>query len=246
MNFDNLRAKHLKEKDISDGLITLKMNTPKLIDCKNNADIAVIHEQKPAEDVDEYCYIHSVFNDEATAMICNEFRLDFLKKSKAVDLSYYYFAADKNSKVYLYDFKKTFAQKETILHLIEQWESSICDAKYCIEKTREYKLANSDIYIGVITENNDTERRNIELAIILYPEPIPDNIPSSIKSKRLANYSTKISEARALREFDKGKVTISGVTYHYDIRTFINKKHEMYFIDGILNPEITDLAICSE
>ena len=36
MNFDDLRAKRLKEKDISDGLITLKTNTPKLIDCKNN------------------------------------------------------------------------------------------------------------------------------------------------------------------------------------------------------------------
>ena len=87
MNFDDLRAKRLKEKDISDGLITLKMNTPKLIDCKNNADIAVIHEQKPAEDVDEYCYIHSVFYDEATAMICNEFRLDFLKKSGRTGLT---------------------------------------------------------------------------------------------------------------------------------------------------------------
>lgn len=246
MNFDDLRAKRLKEKHVSDGLFTLKTNKPMLVDSENNGHIVVIHEQKPVEDVDEYCYIHSVFNDGATAMVCNEYRLDFLKKSKAVDLSYYYFAADKNSKVYLYDFKKTLVQKDIIIKLIEQWQSSISDAKYCIEKTEEYKLANSDIYIGVITENNDTERRNIELAKILYPEPIPDNIPSSIKSKRLANCSTQISEAKALREFDKGTVTISGVTYHYDIRTFTNKKHDMYFIDGILNPEITDPTIYSE
>lgn len=89
----NLRAKPLKQKEISeDNIFKLAANSPKQIDKSNNRHIAYIFESKENENL----YIHSQFNDDAFAIICNEFVLNFIENSKKVDLSYYYFA-DNNS-----------------------------------------------------------------------------------------------------------------------------------------------------
>lgn len=232
---ENLRAKRVKEKHLKDNVFELTKNTPVQINKENNLHAAHIHE----EDEDEDCFIRSQFCDESCAMICKEFCLNFLKDPKKVDLSYYYFSEDKKAIVYLYDMKKTFAGIDVIIHLIEQWQSSIGDAKYCVD-TVAYKLTDSDIHIGVITENNDTERRNNELQSILHPETLPDGIPSFVKSQRKADTADQIARAKILTGFDKGKVTIGGITYDYDVRTFVDKKHNMYFKNGLLEQQVIE------
>lgn len=228
---NNSRAKAVKEHEIKDGVFELKKNTPKLITKENNSHVAHILEQNEGEN----CFVHSQFCDEAFALICHEFYLNFYEDPKRADLSYYYFAENETATVYLYDIKKTFAGVDVIIHLIEQWKSSICDAKYCVEKA-DYQLTYPDIHIGVITENNDIERRNRELRSILYPEPdpLPEGLPTFIMSKHQANTADQIAKAKILTGFDKGKVTIGGITYDYDVRIFINKEHHMYFNDGLL------------
>lgn len=232
----NLRAEPVKGHEINGGVFELKKNTPKLIGKENNPHTAHIREETEDED----CFIHSHFRDEAFAIICKEFYLNFYKDPKRVDLSYYYFSEDKNAAAYLYDMKKTFAGLDVIIHLVEQWKSSICDAKYCVDKTETYQLAYPGIHIGVITEHNDTERRRRELQPILHPEPIPEDLPSFIKSKRRANTADRISKAKILDGFDEGKVTIGGITYDYDVRTFIDKEHHMYFKDGVLEQQTVE------
>lgn len=228
---NNLRAKAVKKHEIKDGVFELKNNTPKLINKKHNSHVAHILEQNEGEN----CFVHSQFCDEAFAMICHEFYLNFYEDPPKVDLSYYYFAENGTAIVYLYDMKKTFAGVDVMIHLIEQWKSSICDAKYCVDKA-DYQLTYPNIHIGVITENNDIERRNNELRPILYPEPdpLPEGLPTFIMSKHQANTAGQIPIAQVLAGFDEGKVTISGVTYHYDVRIFVEKKHHMHFNDGFL------------
>ena len=227
---ENLRAKPIKNENIENGIFDLKKNTPVQINKENNFHIAHIHEENENED----CFIHSKFCDDAFAMICKEFYLNFYTNPKKVDISYYYFAEDKTATVYLYDMKKTFAGIDSIINLIEQWKSSICDAKYCMSKTDIYQLTDSNIHIGVITEDNDTERRNNELRPILHPESLPNELPSFVKSQHRADTAGQLAKAKILAGFDIGKVTIDGITYDYDIRTFVEKKHDMYFNNGLL------------
>ncbi len=232
-----LRAKIVNEKDIKDGCFSLISNTPRLIDRKNNLHTAHIHEGKEKED----CYIRSRFTDESMAIICFEFKLNFFENPKKVDLSYYYLGEDKSSCAYLYDFKKTFAGIDDMIHLVEQWKSSIIDAKYCFEKLEEYNFSVSDdIRLGVITENDDIVRRKYELEQLMHKSIIPDSIPSYIKSQRRADISDSINKSKLLAGFSEGKVTIKGNTYKYDTRMFKNKKHEMIFCDGKLKKQKID------
>lgn len=229
-----LRAKPVKKKEIKNNIFDLKPNNPKQIDVNNNSHIAHIYELKESENVDEHLYIHSEFTDDASAMIGNEFYLNFLENSKKVDMSYYYFSSDKKVTVYLYDMKKTFAGIETIIHLIEQWKGSIADSKSCIEQLEGYKLLK--IQIGVITENDDSERRKYEIESVLNKAKHKENenIPSFMVHQRHADNVNNMVKAKMLNGFIDGKITICGCTYSYDVREFTNKRHDMWFKDGFL------------
>ena len=227
-----LRAKKVKRAEINDGVFVLKKNKPKVITQSNNNHNAKISEEQE----DEHCYIHSEFTDDSFAMIGNEFCLNFMDPPKKVDMSYYYFNKSKSA-AYLYDMKKSFVEIDVILHLYEQWKFSIYDAKYCINMPDEFTITDSDIHIGVITENNDIEVRNKNLREILYPAPSEPDIPNFIQHKRYANRIDLIEKAKVLTGFDEGKVTIRGITYNLDVRTFKNKEHHMFFKDGVLLPQ---------
>lgn len=229
---ERLRAKTVKKKEIENNIFNLKTNTPKLINKSNNSHIAYIHETKEAEKVDEHLFIHSKFTDDATAMVGNEFCSNFLDNPKKVDMSYYYFSSDKKVTVYLYDMKKTFAGIDVIIHLIEQWKGSIADAKSFMEQLEDYEI--SHIQIGLITEDNDIERRKREIEPILNSNKHQENIPSFMVHQYRADNANNIAKAKILKGVIDGKVTIRGFTYNYDVREFINKKHDMYFEDGIL------------
>jgi len=232
---NNLRAKPVKVKEINNDIFELIKNRPRQINKNNNSHIAHLYEDKE----DEHLYLHSKFNDEACAMLCHEFYLNFVEQPKKVDLSYYYFSeknfSEKNKvSVYLYDLKKTFSGIDVMIDLIEQWKSSLIDAKYCIDKLDEYEI--QDIHVGVITENNKIECRKQDLDLILHPDSLEcnRNVSSSVQSKRNASTSDIIAKAKILKGFDEGKVELCGVTYQYDIRLFHEKKHDMSFVDGIL------------
>ncbi len=236
-SLDNLRATKIKQKDLINGVFTLQKNQPKMIDKDNNEHIARIDEEKEGETI----FIHSKFDDNSSAMIGNEFCLNFLKNSQKTDFSYYYFSEDKKVIVYLYDMKKTFAGIDVIIHLIEQWKSSIRTARYCISELQSYEL--STIYIGVITEDNDCKRREQEIKSIMEQEIEPimevkknsDRMPSFIQSQYRADNSDKIKKAKILEGFLDGKITILGNTYEYNIITFDdNKECHMCFHNGIL------------
>lgn len=233
---NSLRATTVKKNEINNNIFKLQKNTPKQISKQNNSHSAHIHEENEGET----CFVHSTFSDDAIAMICNEFYLSSCKNPKRLDLSYYYFAKDKTIMIYLYDMKKIFAGVHNIIRLIEQWKSGICYAKYCTAKISGYQLSDDNIHLGVITENNDIERRNRELQPILHPEPSPGGLPSFISSKHRANTADQISKAKVLTGFDVGNITIGGITYSYDVRTFVDKKHYMYFNDGILEQQIVE------
>ena len=229
---ENLRAKPIKSKAVKDGKFILNKNTPIQVAKKDDSCIVVLYE----ENEDETCYIHSQFNDDSFAIIGKEFYLNFYDDPAKVDLSYYYFSENKSVVVYLYDIKKTFSGIDVLIHLIGQWKSSICDAKYCVNKTEEYNIDNqSDIHIGVITEDNNVEKRNQELQKFLDPEPVPDKLPSYFKMQHQADSAADIRKRKLLSRFHEGKVIIDGQTYTYDIRLFDKKKHDMFFIDGVLN-----------
>lgn len=231
-SLNNLRATKVKQKDLKNGVFILQKNTPKLIDKDNNEHIARIDEQKEGETV----FIHSEFDDEASAMIGNEFCLNFLKDSQKTDLSYYYFSEDKKVIVYLYDMKKTFAGINVIIHLIEQWHNSIRTAYYCIGELPNYEI--SAVCIGVITENNDVESRKKEIEPIMEVKKNFDRLPSFMQSKYYADNYDKIKKAKILDGFLEGKITILGNTYEYDIITFDdNKECHIYFKNGILKNE---------
>ena len=59
-------------------------------------------------------------------------------------------------------------------------------------------------------------------------------VSTGSKHKQAAVRSNLIAKAKVLEGFDEGKVTIRGITYNYDIRTFDDKEHHMFFTDGIL------------
>lgn len=227
-----ISAKPIKENELGeDNVFELKRNTPKQITKDNNAHVAHILEDKE----NEHLYIHSAFEDNEFAVICNEFALNFLKDPKRVDLSYYFFSETNQVTVFLYDMKKTFAGIDVLIHLVEQWKSSIDDAEYCIKKLSDYgNYEIADIFIGVITEDNDAERRNKEIASLSSPDSTEPNIPSFIKSKHLANTADNIRKANLLKGLDEGRITISGKTYSVDVRVFIDKRYDMYFERGRL------------
>lgn len=228
-SLNKLRADKVKLKDLDNGAFVLQKNIPKLINKDNNEHIARIDEQKEGEAV----FIHSEFNDEASAMIGNEFCLNFLKDSKKVDFSYYYFSKDETVIVYLYDMKKTFAGIDDIIHLIEQWQNSIRTAYYCIDELPNYEI--SAVCIGVITENNDVECRKKEIEPIMEVKKNFDRLPSFMQSKYSADNYDKIKKAKILDGFLEGEITILGNTYEYGIITFDdNKECHMYFHNGIL------------
>jgi hypothetical protein len=229
-SLDNLRATKVKLKDLNNnGVFNLQKNTPKMIDKNNNKHIARIDEEKEQEVI----FIHSEFDDESAAMIGNEFCLNFLKNSQKTDFSYYYFSEDKKVIVYLYDMKKTFAGIDVIIHLIEQWQNSIRTACYCIDELQCYKL--SAICIGVITEDNDCERRTKEIESIMEVKKNLDRLPSFMQSQYYANNYDKIKKAKIFDGFLDGKITILGNTYEYSVITFDdNKECHLYFHNGIL------------
>ncbi len=226
---NNLRATKVKPKDLDNGVLILQKNTPKLIDKGNNGHIARIDEKKEGEVV----FIHSKFDDDSSAMIGNEFCLNFLKDSQKTDFSYYYFSEDKKVIVYLYDMKKTFAGIDVIIHLIEQWQNSIRTAHYCIDELKNYEI--SAIYIGVITEDNDCERRTQEIEPIIETKKKFDRLPSFMQSQYRANNYDKIKKAKILDGFLDSKITILGTTYEYNVIMFDNnKEYHMHFHNGIL------------
>lgn len=226
---DNLRAKAVKQKEISDNnIFELWTNTPKQINIFNNSHIAHIFESSENENL----YIHSQFNDNAFAIICNEFFLNFIENSKKVDFSYYYFAEKNNVSIFLYDMKKSFSGIDMIIHLVEQWIQSLKTAQACVVQLDNYYI--DTIQLGIITENNDVVRRKRELEPILHPEIVSSNVSSFIASKRKANTSDIIAISKLLKGFDEGKITINGCTYEYDVRLFSNQEHHMYFYDGVL------------
>lgn len=219
----SLRATKVKSKDLNGKEFILKPNSPKLIDKANNEHVAHIYEK----DTQEHLYIYSTFDDDSSAMIANEFCLNFIKSSKKVDFSYYYFSEDNKVTVYLYDMKKTFTEVDVILHLIEQWKNSIRTAQYCIDELKDYEKEceiSADIYIGVITENNSVERRKETIEPILEAKKNPDRLPSFMQSKYNAENYDNIKKAEILAGFLDGKVEILKTTYKYDVREFDDKK----------------------
>jgi len=228
-SLNKLRATKVKQKELKDGVFILQKNQPKMIDKDNNEHIARMEEEKEGETV----FIHSKFDNDSSAMIGNEFCLNFLKDSQKTDFSYYYFSEDKKVIVYLYDMKKTFAGIDVIIHLIEQWQNSIRTARYCIGELQSYEL--SAICIGVITEDNDCERRTKEIEPIMEVKKNLDRLPSFMQSQYYANNYDKIKKAKIFDGFLEGKITIFGNTYEYSVIMFDdNKECHMYFHNGIL------------
>lgn len=231
-SLNNLRTTKVKSKNLDNGVFILQKNNPILIDKDNNEHIARIDEQKEGETV----FIHSEFDDDSSAMIGNEFCLNFLKNSQKVDFSYYYFSEDKKVIVYLYDMKKTFAGLDVIIHLIEQWQNSIRTAYYCIGELQNYEI--SAICIGVITEDNNVERRIKEIEPILEVKKNFDRLPSFMQSKYNADNFDKIKKAKILAGFLDGEITILGNTYKYNVIMFDdNKECNIYFNNGILQTD---------
>ncbi len=224
----NIRAKHPKANEIINNRYELAKNKLIQIDSTYNNCTFYIHERSENESL----LIHSSINDKSDIIIGNEFQLNFIENSKKVDLSLMHLSTNKKVTIYLYDMKKTFAGIDTIIKLIEQWKQSIIDMEYCVSKLDAYSI--SSIQIGVVTEDNDIERRRREILPILNNDTQSDSVPSFIKSKHNASKSSNIAKAKVLEGFLDGNITIRGVTYKYDIRIFQQKKCHMYFNDGIL------------
>lgn len=128
--------------------------------------------------------------------------------------------------------KKSFSGINMIIHLVEQWIQSIKTAQACVVQLDSYYI--DTIQLGIITENDDVDRRKRDLEPILHPETVSSNVSSFIASKRKASTSDIIAKSKLLKGFDEGKVTINGCTYEYDVRLFSNQEHHMYFYDGVL------------
>lgn len=227
---EELRATKLKPKEIKNNAFILQQNQPKQIDFKHNNVILLIKEEKENEEL----FIHSSFDGDEFAIIGKEYCLNFMNNPPKVDLTYIFMTKEKKAIIYLYDMKKTFAGVDVVLKLIEQWTSSISTVQYCIEQLEEYEI--SVINIGVITENDAVERRHREITDILSKAkaPMPIDMPSFMKSKYSADNVEYEKRAKILDGFLDGKVTIKDHTYNYDVRTFINKKFDMFFDNGII------------
>ena len=91
------RAKPIKIKNLRDDVLFLEKNTPKIINHSNNSHVLCVEEEKE----NEKCFIHSLFNDDAYAIVAKEFYLKNKDKPKRVDVSYYYFSTDYNVIAYL-------------------------------------------------------------------------------------------------------------------------------------------------
>ena len=229
INGEILNIKKIKLGDVDKIFTFCDNHQPRIINRANNDDIICICEKKENEDL----YVHSTFDDDGFAIIGNEYYLfNFLKQPKAVDMSYYYIGVDDKVKIYLYDMKKSFVGEHEMEDIIEQWAQSIRTAKACFIQLKECKI--NDVKIGVITENNDIERRKRELKKILNSEPVSTKLLSYMQKQRKADQSGNIPKAELLKGFDEGKVTIDGVTYEFDVREFVDKKHDMYFVNGEL------------
>lgn len=225
---DGLRAAKLKPKEIKDNFFILEKNKPKQINFEHNDVILLIKE----EETNEELFIHSSFAGDEFAIIGKEYCLNFKNDPPKVDLTYIFMTKEKEAIIYLYDMKKTFAGIDVILKLIEQWKSSISTAEYCMEQLDGYEIAM--INIGVITENDDIERRNREINHIFSKAEVPQKMSSFMKSKYLADNAEYFKKAQILTGFLDGQVTIRNCTYNYDIKIFTEKKFDMFFDNGII------------
>ena len=230
-----LGARRIKLKELNAGWFKLDNNSPIIVDSRENTYVLFF-----AEDAGNgeslCCNIVSYISDKAKAIIGKEIYLVNLSNKKRVDLSYYYFSENQDVTIYLYDVKRTFAGINTMLDLIAQWESSLNIFRTCLQDaTGIFSLADSNIHFGVITKNNDTERRIRELTPILYPEEVPENLPSFIISKHAADMAENKRKALVLKGFDENRVMIDGIAFEYDVRTFDdNNIHKIKFNDGEL------------
>ena len=226
----------VKQKDIRGGVYVLKNNSPVQINCQLNMIAVQLHETKE----NEYCDIYSTFSDGAAAMIAKEFFRNDFPQLKKVDLFYFYFSEKKIASVYLYDLKKAFVGNDTIIHLIEQWTSSICNSAWYISQLEDsYCLYPANIHLGVITEDNDDERRRRELRQLQEDVAPSGELNSFTVHKRLAHKGQLLKKKKLLEDAIEGKVTINGNMYVFDIRTFEGKQHQMYFVDGALQSHST-------
>ena len=226
----------VKQNDIRDGVFVLKNNTPVQINCQLNNVAVQLHETKE----DEYCDIHSTFSDGAAAVVAKEFYQKKFPQAKKVDLFYFYFSEEKMASVYLYDFKKAFVGNNTIIHIIDQWASSIDNSNWFISKLEDsYCLYPANIHIGVITEVNDDERRRRELCQLQEGAALSGDLYNFTVHKRMAHQGQLLKKKKLLEDAIEGKVTINGNLYQFDIRTFEGKQHQMYFVDGALQSHST-------
>ena len=232
---NNLRAKKVREKEISDGVFSLTKNEPRIIDKSNNHHIALIHEHD--KNTDEKLYVSSVFTeDDAFALVGREYRLNYYESAKALDFTYQYYGTNQRMIVYLYDLKKTLSGKEHVFKLIGQWKTGIATAKSCnilanAEENR-YELSDKNIHLGVITEDNSEEKRKEELDFLMERQNVSEKVPKFVASQRKADVSSDIRSIMILKAFNEGYIEKDGVKYQYVIREFVDGEYRMTISDG--------------
>ncbi len=231
---EELRGNSLNKEEISNGEYELVKNTPRLIDNKSNNCEGVIEEKNG-----EKIRIASVFNDNSFALISHEYKLNYYDSSKATDFFYMYFGENRRLIFYLYDLKETLAGVNNITHLVEQWLAGISTARSCellLKGNKEdYELKFEDIHIGVITENNDSERRKNKIEYLKKQIEDPKvEMPSFIIGKHKAKIVQDNAILNVLQEFETGYIEFDGIKYKYDIREFIDKEHRMTIVNGLL------------
>ena len=91
-----------------------------------------------------------------------------------------------------------------------------------------------------VTQNLGWSQRNRDLQPLIHPTPSPQELPHYLMLQHQADQAIQISQAKILTGFDEGKVTICGITYVYDIRTFNKKQHDMHFTDGRLEVQTSE------
>lgn len=235
---EELRATRPKANDRSSKLCTLKKNTPVIIDKNFNSYKLLLYENKAEEGVDEKLYIESTFNDDSFALVTEEYKINVLKNSKAPDFSYYYFKSNNNMIVYLYDLKKTLVGLDTIIHLVDQWTMGIATAKSCevILNANHNNYALEDIHIGVVTENDDAEKRKRDLDILKkQSEMLKDKaIPEFVINMHKADLASDIQKIKILQRFEDGYMEFEGKNIKFDVRVFVNNEYTLKFTDGVL------------
>jgi len=231
---DGLRAKKLKAAEISKGEYILTKNSPKMIDKGSNKCRGILIE----EEQDEKLRILSIFNDDSFALIAHEYTLNFFDQSKAADFFYLYFGEDTKIVSYIYDLKKTLAGIEVIVHLVEQWKMGIATAKACEALLRYkgtgYVLDYENIHIGVITENDDIERRKRDVEDLRKKMVTVSNIAQFVIHMHKANTVSVNSKLKVLEEFEAGYIMFDGKKYDFDIKRFVNQEYTFNFCDGKL------------